>query len=308
VRKWLLRLVLLVLWGVSLVYAFGLGGLAGMYQPQAVQGAASLASGLAIMLMPRPCAAGDVADCGFADTRDRQQVDCAPFREASTRRAVLLAFGQSNSANAGRDRYMARHDVVNFNPHDGNCYRAQDPLLGPDGEGGAVWGVLGDMLIESGVYDSVLIVPFGIGGTSIMRWAPEGDLHPRVAHTAAQLRAAGIRPTHVLWHQGEADAQSLAGSAYTMLFGQLLTALRGYGIDAPVYPAVATRCGDDGDAGLRAAQAALPEAFAGVRRGADTDQLTGPAYRYDDCHFHAAGMRAHAGLWLRALATRPLEP
>lgn len=300
-RRWISRVLLTVLWAATVVCAYGLGGLIGIYQPETIRGTATLALQSVRALMPGPCEVDDTTTCGFSDTDRRIRVDCAPFTHSGPERAVLFAFGQSNSANVGQYRYTAQRDVVNFNPHDGHCYHAEDPLLGPDGHGGSVWGILGDQLIDAGLYDKVLVVPFGIGGTSIARWAPGGDLHARVRHTARRVLDAGIEPTHVLWHQGEADAGSTTGERYTELFRRLVGALREYGIDAPVYPAVATICNNHGNEELRAAQTALPGEIAGVKPGPNTDTLTGPVYRFDRCHFNAAGMRTHAQLWLRAI-------
>ena len=44
--------------------------------------------------------------------------------------SVLLIMGQSNGGNHGEARHVARQAVFNFNPFDGLCYRACDPLLG----------------------------------------------------------------------------------------------------------------------------------------------------------------------------------
>ena len=153
-KKWIVRTVIAVLWLGSLYLAYGFGGIAGIVQPDRVSTAANAA--FAVMsLLPAssdgPCA-DDPASCGFADTEGRVEADCDAFVGDSPDRAVLFVFGQSNSANAARDRYVAGNEVINFNPHDGRCYQTQDPLLGPDGLGGSVWGRLGDDLVSEGLY------------------------------------------------------------------------------------------------------------------------------------------------------------
>ena len=65
--------------------------------------------------------ADDPASCGFADTEGRVEVDCDAFVGDGPDQAVLFVFGQSNSANAARDRYVTGHEVINFNPHDLTC-------------------------------------------------------------------------------------------------------------------------------------------------------------------------------------------
>ena len=259
----------------------------------------------------RPCDVDDPTTCGFADTGGRQEVACEAFAGDDPDRAVLFAFGQSNSANAARDRYVPVHEIVNFNPHDGRCYRAEDPLLGPDGFAGAVWGRVADELVHAGLYRQVLIAPIGIGGTELARWTPGGDLHVRVEATAGMLASLGIRPTHVVWHQGESDM--FAGTStedYVRQFSALAASLGALGVDAPIFPAVATRCYFQdameaeyarGARRIRAAQADLPRQIPNVFPGPDTDAISGDRFRPDGCHFTAKGIAAQARLWVEAL-------
>ncbi len=307
-KKWIVAAAAGAVWLGSLYLAYGLGNLLATFMPGPLSGPAHAAFSM-LLLLPgsgRPCDVDDPMSCGFADVAGRVEVGCDAFVGASAERAVLFAFGQSNSANAARDRYVPIHDVVNFNPHDGRCYRAEDPLLGPDGSGGSVWGRVGDGLIRDGLYRQVMIVPIGIGGTELARWAPGADLHVRVERTAAMLARIGIRPTHVLWHQGESNVfADTPAEGYVERFGALAAALPALGIDAPILPAVATRCELQGPQPtaerIRRAQRSLPERFANVRPGPDTDGIAGPLYRPDGCHFTHKGIDAHAGLWVQAI-------
>ena len=310
-KKWLWRLAFLVLWGVSIVYVYGFGALAGMFAPQMAEKSMARSAKVLTLFMGdyEPCQGTPVLECGFQDTTGRREVDCADYQGPG--RAVLMTFGQSNSANAGRDRYIPVGDVANFNFHDGRCYRAEDPLLGPDAKGGSVWGVLADKLIARGDYERVLIAPFGIGGSSLAQWQADGFLHPVLQAATTAVRDHAIVPTHVLWHQGEADTgQGTSEEDYFRMFASLLGHLRDKGIDAPVYPAVATHCQmpmmepeadyRERQDRVRAAQQRLPE-LPGVRPGPDTDTIQGALYRHDNCHFNARGMQAHAELWLEKL-------
>jgi hypothetical protein len=243
--------------------------------------------------------------CGFDQTRDREPVECARFGARTARTAVLLTAGQSNAANYGQMPVSPREGVYNFNWFDGRCYRARDPLLGADGNGGSVWTRLGDLLVSRGSYDQVLIAPIAVGGSALSRWIPGGDLHRRLVETRRRLQAAGIEVTHVLWHQGERDAElGTSAEQYTEQFGKLVASLRGLGIGAPVFAALASACGGPPSETIRAAQLGLPLHIEGVRRGPDTDSLANLAYRYDACHFSDAGLDAHARLWLDAVWPR----
>lgn len=277
--------------------AFGLGAVVGKFQPSVARPFSDWAMVLIRPLRQPYCDVDDVTTCGVANA-NRQQVSCEPFTARDPRTAILLTFGQSNSANFGETRYRASKHVSNFNLHDGKCYRSEDPLFGADGNGGSPWGYLGDSLVASGNFDRVLIVPFGIGGTAISEWTTGGRLHPRVAHAAQQLKRAGIEPSHVLWHQGENDARDgTAEEDYIEMFAALVNSLREYGVNAPVFPAVASLCNDLGSDAIRSAQRALPARIAGVHRGPDTDSLSDMRERFDYCHFSEAGLIAHAELW-----------
>ena len=311
-KKWIIAVVAGVAWLGSLYFAYGFGSLFATFQPELSDAARTAISVMIRLPGPggRPCDVDDPTTCGFADTEGRREVACEAFAGDAPDRAVLFAFGQSNSANAARDRYVPIHEIVNFNAHDGKCYRAEDPLLGPDGFAGAVWGRVADELVHAGLFRQVLIAPIGIGGTELARWAPGGDLHVRVAATAEKLAGLGIRPTHVLWHQGESDVfAGTSTEAYTRQFAALAASLDTLGIDAPILPAVATRCYfrdtmeveyADGAQRIRAAQQRLAET-PNVFPGPDTDTISGDQFRPDGCHFTAKGIAAHARMWVEAL-------
>ncbi len=169
----LISSLLLVALTIGIAMTFGLGAVVGKYRPHLAQPFSDWALALVLPLQQAYCDVEDVTACGVDDT-SRKRVPCDEFQTANPRHAVLMTFGQSNSANFGQTRYIASSRVANFNIHDGYCYVSEDPLMGADGSGGAVWGLLADQLVESGVYDRVLIAPFGIGGTSLAEWTTGG--------------------------------------------------------------------------------------------------------------------------------------
>ncbi len=296
-RRILIGALLLFVLTAGLGTLFGLGAVAGKFRPELAKPFSDWAMAIVLPLQKAYCNVEDVTVCGVSDAY-RERVPCDAFRPNNPRHAVLVTFGQSNSANFGQTRYTAGRGVANFNIHDGLCYVSEDPLLGADGSGGSVWGILGDSLVASGAFDKVLIAPFGIGGTSLKEWTAGGRLHPRVEHAAAQLHKVGITPTHVLWHQGENDARAgTSPNAYAEMFTELVDSLRDYGINAPVFVAVATICNDLGSDAIRSAQRGLPDAIEGVYPGADTDTLSDMHDRHDFCHFSRTGLVKHAALW-----------
>lgn len=313
--KWLKRMILAVLWAASLYFAFGIGALVELYAPDMTQSSIRQTAKL-IMALPGDadlCDEADKSGCGFDDASHRIEVPCAPFTADNPRHAIMFAFGQSNSANNGIDRYLATKPVANFSPFDSKCYAAEDPLLGAVGDRGSVWGRVGDQLIDQGLFDRVLIISIGIGGTGVSRWADEKDLQPRITVTLERLAQAGITPTHIVWHQGERDAYlGTSKDAYITAFSTIVDVFRARRITAPIFPAIATHCNMHNRQDpvrlqklaqpVRAAQQALPTLIDGVWPGPDTDQLTEPDDRYDNCHFTNKGMHRHAQLWANALA------
>jgi hypothetical protein len=178
-------------------------------------------------------------------------------------------------------------------------------LLGADGSGGSVWLRLAAKAVESGAFDAAVIVTIALSTTEISRWAPGGSLHDALIARIEKAQASGLTFTHLLWQQGEADARLDTGeAAYRANFLAMLASMRKAGAGAPVYVAVATRCGKvRGHESVRGAQIALPDPAAGIRPGPDTDAL-GFADRYDGCHFSTEGVEKAANLWWEAIRPR----
>jgi len=217
---------------------------------------------------------------------------------------VLLIIGQSNGGNHGNTLFAAAEAVFNFNPFDGLCYRARDPLLGATGEGGTPWCVMSDGLIRDGFAGSILLCPLNVGGATVGEWAPGGPYHHRLSYAVARLRQSGFAPSRVLWHQGEADAlYGTSQEAYMRAFRALVASLRQLDIVAPVHVAIASYFAvPEGFAAaqavIRAAQHAVIDPDRGVLPGPDTDRITD---RFDGCHMGRQGLIEHARAWQAAL-------
>jgi hypothetical protein len=221
--------------------------------------------------------------------------------------ATFLIIGQSNAGNHGLGATAASAQVYNFNPFDGLCYPAADPLLGATGDGGSPWCLMADSLIAARFADEILLVPLAVGGAAVAEWSLGGPYHHRLTYALDRLGEHGTVPTHVLWHQGEADAlYGTSAEAYVGHFQQLVSALRARGIAAPVYVATATYFGIPQGYGpqqqvIRLAQSRLIDPGAGIRNGPDTDLILD---RYDACHLDETGLRKHAAAWVEALTRR----
>ncbi|MCA6118061.1 hypothetical protein J6524_24750 [Bradyrhizobium sp. WSM 1738] len=226
--------------------------------------------------------------------------DERPCAGASARTAVIVVHGQSNAANYGSARYTAREAVDNFDPATGKCFAAVDPLLGTDGLGGSFATRLGDILIQTGRYDRVILVPLAKGSSSLSFLNNEGA--HLTTNGISKLKAAGMTPTHILFQQGETDARlTTTTEEYASLLHQLVKRFRAAGFHAPFYLSRSTKCGNaepKNMAAVRAGQlAAVDEASLNVRLGPDTDTIGNEGRSPDGCHMNEAGTLANAALW-----------
>jgi hypothetical protein len=218
------------------------------------------------------------------------------------RTGVLLAIGQSNVANHAARRVTTRHGRKVLNFFAGKCHVAASPLLGATGDGGEFLTMLADRLVNDGVYDTVIIVSSGIGGSPISRWQAGGDLNAMLSTTLRDL-AGHYRVTDVVWHQGESDFdRATTSEAYAAAFASLVAALARDGVEAPIYTSISTRCGPSWSADNSVARAQRGLAADGrVHVAADTDALLAPEDRYDGCHFSESGQRKTATAYAAAI-------
>jgi hypothetical protein len=233
--------------------------------------------------------------------------------QQTDRTAVLLLTGQSNAGNHAGQRFRSEHGdkVVNF--YDGQCYVAASPLLGSDGINGEYWTQLGNLLLDRGSFDQIVLAPMAISGSEVSRWAPGGDLNGPMTDTASQLQQRGYVVTHVLWVQGEIDyVKGTNEKDYRDHFVSLASSLRSHGVAAPVYVAIATKClgasnggtlSHSADNPVARAQLALPDPGADLRSGVNSDALLGDLDRFDDCHFSSSGEQKVARAWADLLST-----
>jgi hypothetical protein len=222
------------------------------------------------------------------------------------RTAVVVIVGQSNAANHGTGRYVAKHRVDNFNIYDGKCYHAADPLLGVSGDGGNFAGRLGDKLIEVGLFDRVILAPIAMGGTTVEQWAEEGMFNRRIPVVIRRLYDAGLSADFILWQQGEGNqgVGDIGGRQYRKNLLEVIQTFRRYGVAAPFFVSLTTTCGGPhpNAENIRAGQKGAVNRMAAIYQGADTDTI-GLEHRWDTCHFNEVGLDMVASLWLDVIAT-----
>lgn len=246
---------------------------------------------------------------------------------------IFVIAGQSNSANYGEKQSRTETGLVAAFAGT-NWQLAADPEPGAGGRKGSFMPLFGDAMVRR-FHVPVGIVATGIGSTSVREWLPRGvsftNLPPLTRNVVTvgpgrwessgrifdgftermkQLGPNGFRA--VLWHQGESDAnqadrtRTLSGALYRKYLEQLISDSRKeIGWNAPWFVATASyhSPGDTGSPDIRAAQKGVcDDGFA--LPGPDTDTLTGRMRekRGAGIHLSAAGLQAHAQLWVDKVA------
>ena len=233
----------------------------------------------------------------------KHQVECPPPGKSV---AVLLTMGQSNSANHGEKLYETRHKGRVFNYFGGACYDASSPLLGATGERGEFLTYLADLLVDSGKFSTVILVPSSIGGTPVSRWQRDGDLNDMVLNVINEVQEH-YRVTHILFHQGEADFRnSTSAKVYAASFNSMKDSLREIGVDAPFFVSISTKCGRDArwlpENPTALGQQMVVQGDSRVFLGANTDSLLASGDRTDDeCHLSESGQVKTAESFARAI-------
>ncbi len=231
-----------------------------------------------------------------------EKLDLAELKSDST--IILFTLGQSNAANSSDIYYNPHNPMLNY--YDGSLYKAEEPLMGASGDGGCVWTILADRLIDSGWCKKVIIIPIAEGGATAERWA-RGDYHEKLIKTLDDLIDHDITPTFILWHQGESDNGHPTGP-YKKDLGIILETIRGKGFNAPFFCAVASY--SIGaldtkplgiDTALQNAQRDFIKHSKNVYMGPFTDSMIYAFQRHDTQHFSLRGNFEYSLLWYNSL-------
>ena len=254
----------------------------------------------------------------FTGDPDEPAVDCASI--LGPRTMVALVFGQSNAANTVEPGYAATQPVFAF--HDGQCRKIHDSVPGASDVMGSSWSRLGDRLIAAGRYDKALFIDIARGGASMLNWGPKGDLHALLLGTLDKLREQDITPTHVLFHQGEADCSiDVPADIYKVLLETVIGEVRSrLGENVDIYISRTSLHQDFGCPdrqnpdcykscpAIVAAQTGLADPARRIFSGPNTDQLVPWFDRRDGYHFTAQGADRFAAAWIPLLAHDEMPP
>jgi len=245
----------------------------------------------------------------------------------SVRNLVLIGSGQSLSGDNSGTAFTPVNPtkIDNLTILNGGIYQASDPLAGPIndcvscGPGNFLLRVA-DTLITNNLFDRVIIVPIGVGGTTVGSWET-GTQSDRFKVAYARLAAKGIVPglantTFVIcWIQGEQDnANGTTQSSYFNSLTNVIANARAVGFTqalVPFFVPLETWSTGTTSAAVRAAQAAIVNPSANIQAGPDMDTYNGntcgpsanaACRQADNTHPTANGGYSMAAGWIAKFA------
>jgi len=237
----------------------------------------------------------------------------------------IATFGQSNSANTVAYHYQEQipRNLFMYDWRSQQCYKYQEPLPGTNGTGGNVITYTG-VKIASISDDPVIIIPFGVGQTSVLQWA-YGDLSYQHKIAMERISKSRLSPTVFLWHQGEQDRNLELWTSDDLTNVEPFGRLDSYWVmgisedgyynalklivertlesfpDAKFGIALASRCRGKEWEPVRKAQLKITKTTLKTFLSADSDQIYGNQYRSDSCHFSPEGARKLGSLYYESI-------
>jgi hypothetical protein len=167
--------------------------------------------------------------------------------------------------------------------------------------------LLGNKLVQSGLYHTVILIPAAVGKSSVRRWAAGGDLN---AMLMAVISAVKARYTinAVLLDQGTTDfVERTPEGEYRSDLKSMIDSVRAQGVHAPFFIARSSAGPPDWteDNPVARAQATLADSRNAVFDGPNTDRDVTPLDRYDGYHFGVSGQEKYTDAWIRLFRAHP---
>ena len=212
---------------------------------------------------------------------------------------IYLTYGQSNAANHGEIGYEVKNQV--YESVFGHEYKYLDPSFGGTGLGGSVWGMVGDKLIGYGIHDKVIFSNCGWSGLKIEQLNDLRFIRCLIMNYHALITKFG-RVNGILFHQGESNNSSEDLENYYFEFVDLLSVLKSFGIEIPIYLSRVSYCKEKQiNEQLIEIQNNLISDFELIKEGPNTDKIIGKEFRFDHCHFTLKGFDMFSDMWVDIL-------
>ena len=248
---------------------------------------------------------------------------------------TIATFGQSNSANSVTEisNVAIPPNLYQYDWKSQRCYLYKEPLLGASGTKGNVI-TYAAIKIANTSNKPIVIIPFGVGGTSVLELA-YGDLSHQHQIVMKRIKESGLSPMIFLWHQGERDSKTISvpldeitkvpyfqkyyeqkgnskgmfplteESYYNALKKVVESTFKSYP-QSSFGIALATRCQNTPWNPVRSAQARISQDLPNTFISADSDKITGLDKRPDNCHFSAKGASELGNLYYESI-TREIK-
>ena len=240
--------------------------------------------------------------CGKESSNNTNQKGYIPteYNNPNPSQITILAIGQSNMANSGTGLdYTSKYGTIRIDSNY-NYVVAKSPNslnVLASGTGSNFLPLLGDMLIENGIYGNVTYANLAVNGSCMIEWTPAQTTFnfQKIERVSRQ----GFEFTHILFHQGECDTEQFFNTSkedYKRYFLQMLQGIRDLGINAPIYVARTSYVFGITDDRIIQAQNELIQQYPDILEGPYTD-IMGSEYRHDDVHFNRDGLINHALMW-----------
>ena len=225
---------------------------------------------------------------------------------------TLATFGQSNSANSVKPLSTNEmpKNLFQYDWKTGKCYEYKEPLLGTTGTNGNVITYTA-IKIARDTSNPVVVIPFGVGGTSVLEWA-FGSLSYQQDLALSSIKQSGLSPKIFLWHQGESDARTndsspddlkkipaftkprirlgLSRDSYTNALEKIVEKTNQYFPKSYFGIALVSRCSNKNQwEPIRTAQQEVANSNDNTFISADSDIIYSELARYDKCHFSKEG-------------------
>ena len=219
-------------------------------------------------------------------SRERIQPDKNKTRvDVSSKRDIIILFGQSNSANSVlSNEYFSSKHLNYFNK---KFYRLSNPVLGANGDKDSVAPAIAAKLKSKKPY---IFLTNGWGGTSIYDWShPNSMLVKYIKRNLKDLLKIH-RLKYLIWIQGESDNNTDVDyiRQFNIFRDNLFSGISNNQLQKAKWIITQTSiCGNKRDHVLNAQQKKLAQRDK-VYITKVTDSLD-INYRFDDCHFNKFG-------------------
>ena len=205
--------------------------------------------------------------------------------DVSSKRDIIILFGQSNSANSVLSNNYSRSKHLNY--FNKKFYRLSNPVLGANGDKDSVAPAIAAKLKSKKPY---IFLTNGWGGTSIYDWShPNSMLVKYIKRNLKDLLKIH-RLKYLIWIQGESDNNTDVDyiRQFNIFRDNLFSGISNKQLQKAKWIITQTSiCGNKRDHVLNAQQKKLAQKDK-VYITKVTDSLD-INYRFDDCHFNKFG-------------------